>query len=381
MTSSFSKKSFGLERETPSPDGEVKDGDVAWDDARPNLSKLAGFDFAGAETQDRSGLYALINSAFVAHRKLPMLDVVFDRAARGMSRRLRQLADENVEVTLEDVASTRFGDFLHAHEREVVIGVARSAPLEAHCLIVAESALILAVVDLLLGGRRGLSGFVDEGRAFTAIELSLAGRLFGAVMEALNEAFQVVYEPNFRLDRIETSPRFAAIAQEPSVCALAKLNIGIGELKTRAYVLMPHGAIEPIRELLMREFSSDSERRDDAWRARLDARIRSARLDAQAVLARKDMTIGALAELKVGDVVAFRDGPQAPVSLSVGGRDVAAARLGRLGDRIALRLLDAPGGEAGADEKRPAPAALDVPAIDAPREFEAADGASEGEDA
>ena len=72
--------------------------DVVWEEG--GLSDLLGFDFNAEDGVDRSGLWALINSAVVSHRRMPMLDVIFERAARRMSSSLRQLINENVEVSL-----------------------------------------------------------------------------------------------------------------------------------------------------------------------------------------------------------------------------------------------------------------------------------------
>ena len=54
-----------------------------------DISDILGFDLSSQEGDDRSGLRALINSALVSHRRLPMLDVIFDRTARLMTTNMR----------------------------------------------------------------------------------------------------------------------------------------------------------------------------------------------------------------------------------------------------------------------------------------------------
>ena len=163
-------------------DGE----EVVWNDDSP-LSDLLGFDLGAEEGQDRSGLKALINSAFVSHRRLPMLDVIFDRTARLMSTSLRQLTNENIEVTLDNVSSTRFGDFISAQSGAGVIGVIHSKTLDGYAILAADGPLVHGVVDLLLGGRRGASAGLD-GRSLTAIELGLATRMLSLLVEDFDEA-------------------------------------------------------------------------------------------------------------------------------------------------------------------------------------------------
>src|ERR1700722_17414580 len=49
------------------------------------IDSLLGFDSADEQDKDRSGIKAIINSAFVSYERLPMLEVVFDRLVRMMT--------------------------------------------------------------------------------------------------------------------------------------------------------------------------------------------------------------------------------------------------------------------------------------------------------
>jgi flagellar motor switch protein FliM len=310
--------------------------DVVWNDASP-LSDLLGFDFGGEGGQDRSGLNALINSALVSHRRLPMLDIVFDRAARLMSTSLRQLTNENVETTLENVTSTRFSDFIESQSSSGIIGVIHSKGLDGYALLAADGALVHCVVDLLLGGRRGASA-ATEGRALTAIELGLAGRMLSMLARDVDEAFKPVKEAAFSLDRIETTPRFAAIVHDASVCALAKFKIRIDDFVGRAAILAPHATIEPIMDILARDFIGESRVADDLWRRRLSQGVASAGVNLEAVLADRVMTIGELEKLRPGDTLTFAADADRGVELRSGAAALAKGRVGRLGETIAVKL-------------------------------------------
>lgn len=315
---------------------EADKDEVVWNDDSP-LSELLGFDLGADEGQDRSGLKALINSALVSHRRLPMLDVVFDRTARLMSTSLRQLTNENVEVTLDNVSSTRFGDFIQSQSRSGVIGVVHSKELDGYALIAADGALVHSVVDLLLGGRRGAAAGMDD-RALTAIELGLANRMLSMLVEDFGEAFDPVREAKFTLDRIETTPRFAAIAQDASVCALAKFKIRLDDFASKATVLLPHATIEPVRELLSRDFIGESGAASELWKERLGRGVTSAGVDLSAVLADRTMTIRELRRLEPGATITFSAAGEARVELRSGSSAVAKGRVGRLGETIAVKL-------------------------------------------
>jgi len=311
-------------------DGE----DVVWKDDSP-LTELLGFDFSAEDGQDRSGLKALINSAVVSHQRLPMLDVIFDRTARLMSTSLRQLTNENIEVTLDNVSSIRFGEFIQTQTAAGVIGVIYSKSFDGYALLAAEGPLVHSVVDLLLGGRRP-SGI--EGRALTAIELGLAERMLKMLIEDFDEAFTPVADASFSLDRVETTPRFAAIAQDASVCTLAKFKIRIDDMTTRAMILAPHAMIEPVREKLLCDFIGESGAADEIWKRRLGTGVSTAGIELAAVLADRNMTIGDLRALKIGETVTFAANVGARVELRAGDLPVAKGRVGRMGELIAVKV-------------------------------------------
>ena len=78
------------------------------------IDSLLGFDEAGDEGSDRAGIQAILNSALVSYERLPMLEVVFDRLVRMMTTSLRNFTSDNVEVSLDDILSQRFGDYLNS---------------------------------------------------------------------------------------------------------------------------------------------------------------------------------------------------------------------------------------------------------------------------
>lgn len=318
----------------PPATAEDNRDEVVWSDGSP-VSNLLGFDL-GADGVDRSGLSALVNSALVAHRRLPMLDVVFDRAARRFSSTLRHLANDNADVALDNISSGRFGDFLQAQSPFGVIGVMRSVPLRGAMLIAADPAFTHQAVDLLLGGRR--SAGREEERALTAIELAVAQRLMQALTDDVDEAFRPVETLAVTLERIETSPRFAAIAQETSVCAVAKFKVRLGERQSRITIYTPYATLEAIEGKLRRSFAADAGGVETSWRETLASGVGAADLDVAAVLADRVMRIGEVQRLCVGDTLTLGPASDPRVELRVGAAAVAAGRIGKHGASIAIRL-------------------------------------------
>ena len=109
------------------------------------IDSLLGFDSAGSKDSENSGLQAIINSALVSYERLPMLEVVFDRLVRMLTTSLRNFTSDNVEVSLDAITSTRFGDYLNSVPLPAMLAVFKAEQWDNFGLLTIDSALIYSI--------------------------------------------------------------------------------------------------------------------------------------------------------------------------------------------------------------------------------------------
>ena len=192
--------------------------------SQEEIDNLLGFTVGDVNLDDNSGIRAIINSAMVSYERLPMLEIVFDRLVRLMTTSLRNFTSDNVEVSLDRITSVRFGDYMNSIPLPAVLSVFKAEEWENFGLATVDSSLIYSIIDVLLGGRRGQTSLRIEGRPYTTIETNLVKRLVEVVLADAEQAFRPLSPVTFSIDRLETNPRFAAIAGPPtprSWCACA----------------------------------------------------------------------------------------------------------------------------------------------------------------
>lgn len=78
---------------------------------------------------------------------------------------------------------------------------------------------------------------------------------------------------------------------------------------------------------------------DDTSRGEIASTLQGVEVPLTAVLAGVELSVDELASLKPGDVIRFGERADHPVRLSVMDQAMAWAAPGRVGDRVALRLL------------------------------------------
>ena len=184
------------------------------------IDSLLGFDASVGSNVELTGVQALINSALVSYERLPMLEIVFDRLVRLATTSLRNFTSDNVEVTMDSISSVRFGDYLNSIPLPAILSVIRAEEWENYGLLTVDSSLIYSMIDVLLGGRRIGGNIRVEGRPYTTIEMALARRMIEVILEDTHRAFEPVTQVNFKLERMETNPRFAAISRPRNAAIL-----------------------------------------------------------------------------------------------------------------------------------------------------------------
>lgn len=303
------------------------------------IDSLLGFGDEGASSGgESSGVMALLNSAMVNYERLPMLDIVFDRLVRLMSTSLRNLTSDNVEVSLDQVSTVRFGDYMNSIPLPAMLSVFQAEEWDNNGLLTTDSALIYSIVDVLLGGRKGSAAVRVEGRPYTTIESKLVQKMVEVILGDLSSAFDPLSPVSFGLDRVETNPRFATITQSNNACVLARLRIDMGDRGGRIEILIPYATLEPIRELLLQMFMGEKFGRDSIWETHLTHELHKTDIQLQAVLGEKIVSLHDMLNWKVGSQILFSTKVDDEIELRCGHFPMFKGPVGQKQGSIAVQI-------------------------------------------
>ncbi|MBI1778638.1 MAG: flagellar motor switch protein FliM [Proteobacteria bacterium] len=302
------------------------------------IDSLLGFDAETDRATDNSGIQAIVNSSLVSYERLPMLEVVFDRLVRMMSTSLRNFTSDNVEVSLDNITSIRFGDYLNSIPLPAMLSVFKAEEWDNYGLLVVDSALIYSVVDVLLGGRRGTAAMRIEGRPYTTIERNLVERMVSVVLSDLSAAFDPLSPVTFRFDRLETNPRFATIARPANAAILARLRIDMEDRGGRLELMLPYATLEPVRELLLQMFMGEKFGRDSIWEGHLAGELWHTDVDLTAVLDELVVSLNDVINWKVGSRIVLNSTPRSTIEMRCGDVPLFKGTMGRKGGSIAVKI-------------------------------------------
>ena len=342
-TSPVAAKSDGAGPPGERADGarEIADEEVASGDRALNqdeIDSLLGFDPHAAGNVELTGVQALVNSALVSYERLPMLEIVFDRLVRLATTSLRNFTSDNVEVSLESISSVRFSDYLNSIPLPAILGVIKAEEWDNFGLLTVDSGLIYSMIDVLLGGRRQGGVLRVEGRPYTTIEMTLARRMIEVILEDTHKAFEPVTPIHFKIERLETNPRFAAISRPANAAILIELRIEMDERGGKLEMLLPYATIEPIREQMLQMYMGEKFGRDPIWEGHLATEIYAADVEIEAIMHEVELPLSQVLSMKPGDTVLFDRSPSEPVKLRCGGVEMTAGIMGHIGKHVSVRV-------------------------------------------
>jgi len=262
------------------------------------------------------------------------LERAHDNFCRSVSTRLSAELRTAISVELIDTAQLTWANALDEVPKRSVSGIVDVAPLDGRVLLTTELALLLGLLERLLGGR-GMDRPTE--RPLTDVDRALTKRMFQTLLDELSISFNDVADLSFGLVDIETErpPAQMAPLSEPTLAMT--FEVKLGRASSTMVLLIPHRAIEPV----LRHTPNAG---DDAISAGAAAAVSDALADVvvqlRAEVGSVDMPLERVLALRPGDVLRL-DGTaeEGAVTLFADAVGLHRAKLGRNGRHRAVGVL------------------------------------------
>lgn len=288
------------------------------------------------------GVEALAEPGAISISGLPLLKTVADTLVHSLSQDIRQLTASIVGSELGELTGVRMGTFLDSRPIPSLLAIIKSELWPGFGLVTVDLPFASAFFDILMGGRQSRSGTVKMSRPFSAIELKFFRRLIEVATVGLSRAFAQLVPTSFVVDRFETNPRLIAISPASENAARFRIQIQFGSRTGNVDFVLPLSTLEPIASSLRPPQLSADALIDPAWRRHFVDRIGRFEASVDVVLRELKLPFRTVVGLSVGDTIPLNMRPDSPVVLRCRGLPISIGTMGRSGDRIAIRVLDAP---------------------------------------
>ena len=269
---------------------------------------------------DASGVlrYDLTSQERISRGRMPNLEMTNEKFARMFRVTLSSFLRKVVSVSALSVDTIKFGDFLKTLPVPTSLHLFRMDPLRGSAIVVVESKVIFALVDMVFGGS-GRDNYKVEGREFTAIENNLIKKVVLSALLDLEKAWKALIDIRMNYQRSEINPQFAHIVPLSDVVVVVNFEIEMEYSSGIISLCIPYSTLEPIREKLQAGFQSDQLEVDKAWVKRFKDELMTSGVELIVQLGRSQVLTREVKGLKVGDVILLDQYASDPVNIYVEG--------------------------------------------------------------
>jgi flagellar motor switch protein FliM len=261
------------------------------------------------------------------------LERAHDNFCRSISTRLSAELRSAISVELIDTAQLTWANALDEVPKRSVSGIVDVAPLDGRILLTTELALLLGLLERLLGGR-GLERPVE--RPLTDVDRALTKRIFQTLLDELSISFNDVHDLRFALVDIETErpPAQMTPLSEPTLAMT--FEVKLGRASSTMVLLIPHRAIEPV----LRTAASHDDAITAGAAAAVGEAVAEVVVQLRAEVGSVDMPLERVLALRPGDVLRL-DGTaeEGAVTLFADAVGLHRCKLGRNGRHRAVGVI------------------------------------------
>jgi flagellar motor switch protein FliM len=234
--------------------------------------------------------------------RMPSLDMVNERFARGFRNSLFKMLRRGTEVTISSVQMLKYPEYVYSLVVPTSLSVVKMHPLRGSCLLVMDPKLVFMVVDNYFGGN-GKFQAVIEGRDFAPTELRLIQKMMDFVFVDLQRAWKPVMDVELEFINSEVNPQFANIVSQNDVVVVTTFLVEVEGVGGEFHIALPYSLLEPIQDRLETVQHAESNASDLRWSNALKDELEHASVNLSCVLTKKKISLKQVLDLKAGDVI------------------------------------------------------------------------------
>jgi flagellar motor switch protein FliM len=207
-----------------------------------------------------------------------------------------------VDITNVNVTITKFYDFMRGVPFPSSINIFKMEPLRGFGLLVFDAQMIFSLIEFFFGGT-GKTYYKPEGREFTPIEQKIIHKVVMMFFDDMEEAWRAIYPMKPLYVRAEMNPQFVNIVTPVDVVIKVEFVLEVEGKQCKAYLCIPYGTVEPIKEKLYSAFSADRDELDMKWLDRLKDRLREIPVTITGELGKVKLDVSRVVDLKVDNLI------------------------------------------------------------------------------
>lgn len=277
--------------------------------------------------------------------RLKMIWGVFENYTRMINSRINGLLHTTCEIAVESVEEQRYYEFSNALSDGDVLTLAdvemdgQTQSEEAPMLLHFSTALMLNMMDRLMGGEGDGSDAVPSGYTFTTVELKLYENIVKDFISVMGSSWENYIDLNFNYRRVESNPTLVQLIGLDETVVIIGISMRFPNASGRMNICLPGTMLTSIFTKIAAMNQVGRGSGEDNSQEILGI-LRDSDLEITAELGRTNVTLRDIYSLNVGDVIDLGHSTQEPIHLYIGGQPWFSGKLGTQGGNMAVKIAE-----------------------------------------
>ncbi len=291
-------------------------------------------------TSKQDGINVVLDRALRAYERLPMLQIILEKATRTFTISIRNFLSENINTEIVNLSSTRFKNFTSALNYPSCNIIYKCVDTDTFGVMNFENDLIFILIDVLLGGKKNQKANYSNDKYLTFIEQEIITQFSQIILNDLGLAFDQVAQYKFDFEKIENNPNFINVCRPGDVIVLLSISVEINDKKGKMNIVLPYHILDPIKDKLQQVFLQDRAL-DASWNKLLFSKMQEVEFELKAVIKNpKEKKMSDITKLRVGDVLLFDMEEDPDVNVLCDDVELMKGRIGKIKNNKAVILTD-----------------------------------------
>jgi flagellar motor switch protein FliM len=265
------------------------------------------------DKKEEAESYDLTSQSIMLRDQFYALDEVYDKLTALLQDSISSSLRKSVEVKFVSTERVKFREFLEGFSSPTSLNIFNMEPLIGSSLLAIGPELVFSLIDCMFGG----SGKpLAQVREFTLLERRMIRNFAVEVLDGLEKAMGVVYSVKISLKKTETKPEFVHMVGPDDLIIAVIFSVKIDEFSGDIHFCIPYLMLEPIKDKLSASYLSDKET-EQAFSAQIQNLLKDTNIAVGAELGRTFYTIRDILNLRAGDILKLKAGPQDLITINV----------------------------------------------------------------
>jgi flagellar motor switch protein FliM len=288
---------------------------------------------------------AMLEHSSLAIERMPGLGYALNQFIAEAPLRLSSLIARPSGGSIEEVRATTLFQAIEDCSG-LTAAVYTSVEPEARLMIALDERIDELIVASIFG--EVVKPGSEARKPRTAIEAALIEAFARTLGEALAAAFAPLAPIALSFERLVTFSDPFALGRRDNWAAAARFSLQMNGGACECLVLLPQAILMPFRDELAHDPEAETPAADRRWSRLMEFGVQQTRLPVTAILEEVPMSLGDIANLRVGGLLALQCNDFTAVRLECSGRGMFTCKLGQADGRYRLEIENpiAPGPEA-----------------------------------